>query len=105
MSESVREKASQSLALVEEVTAMVLPEPAHANAVVPLEQADKPLGDEIKARIEAWLAEGRPHIGLGINKVDRGIHLELRAYGDVDLKTFISVIQRHANIYPNQPHR
>jgi uncharacterized protein YaaN involved in tellurite resistance len=51
MSESVREKANQALALVEEVTALVLPEPADANAVVSLEKADKPLGDEIKARM------------------------------------------------------
>lgn len=51
MSESVREKANQSLALVEEVTAVVLAEPVAANAVVSLEAADKPLGDEIKRRM------------------------------------------------------
>ncbi|MCX7559070.1 toxic anion resistance protein [Sulfitobacter sp. F26204] len=51
MSDTVREKANQSLALVEEVTAVVLPEPAEANAIVPLEKADKPLGDEIKRRM------------------------------------------------------
>ncbi|MEP5730675.1 MAG: toxic anion resistance protein [Sulfitobacter sp.] len=51
MSETIREKANQSLALVEEVTAVVLPEPTEANAVVTLEQADKPLGDEIKRRM------------------------------------------------------
>ena len=51
MSDTVREKANQSLAMVEEVTAVILPEPADANAIVPLEKADKPLGDEIKRRM------------------------------------------------------
>ncbi|MFY0645383.1 toxic anion resistance protein [Sulfitobacter geojensis] len=51
MSDTVREKATQSLAMVEEVTAVVLPEPAQANAIVPLEKADKPMGDEIKRRM------------------------------------------------------
>jgi uncharacterized protein YaaN involved in tellurite resistance len=51
MSDSAREKATQSLALVEEVTAVVLAEPTEANAVVSLEAADKPLGDEIKRRM------------------------------------------------------
>jgi uncharacterized protein YaaN involved in tellurite resistance len=51
MSDSVREKANQSLALVQEVTAVVLPEPADANAVVSLEAADKPLSAEINRRM------------------------------------------------------
>ncbi len=51
MSDSVREKATQSRSMVEEVTALVLPEPADANAVVSLEKADKPLGDEIRSRM------------------------------------------------------
>ncbi len=51
MSETVRQKATKSLAMVEEVTAVVLPEPREANAIVPLDQADKPLGDEIKRRM------------------------------------------------------
>ncbi|QFT57307.1 TelA-like protein [Sulfitobacter sp. THAF37] len=51
MSESVRKKADKSRGMVEEVTALVLPEPADANAVVPLAEADKPLGDEIKSRM------------------------------------------------------
>ncbi len=51
MSETVRQKAAESLAMVEEVTALVLPEPQEANAIVPLESADKPLGDEIKRRM------------------------------------------------------
>jgi len=52
MSETVRQKANESLAMVEEVTALVLPEPADANAVITLAQADKPLGDEIKRRMD-----------------------------------------------------
>ncbi|UWR25484.1 toxic anion resistance protein [Sulfitobacter sp. S223] len=52
MSNTVREKAAQDLALVEEVTAVVLPEPADANAVVTLEQADAPVGAEIRARMD-----------------------------------------------------
>ncbi len=51
MSENVREKAAQSLAMVEEVTAVVLPEPMDANAVVALEQADAPQSAEILARM------------------------------------------------------
>ncbi|MGC1496443.1 MAG: toxic anion resistance protein [Sulfitobacter sp.] len=51
MSETVREKATQSLALVEEVTAVVLAEPVDANAVVSLKEADKPLSAEIKRRM------------------------------------------------------
>jgi len=51
MSETVREKANQSLAMVEEVTAVVLPEPAAANAVVPLEKANKTQSAEIKRRM------------------------------------------------------
>ena len=51
MSETVREKATQTLALVEEVNAVILPEPTDANAIVALEQADTPLGAEIKSRM------------------------------------------------------
>ncbi len=52
MSDTVREKATQSLALIEEVTAVHLPEPADANAVVALEQADAPQSAEIRARMD-----------------------------------------------------
>jgi uncharacterized protein YaaN involved in tellurite resistance len=52
MSEATRQKASQDLAMVEEVTAVVLPEPADANAVVTLEQADAPQSAEIRARMD-----------------------------------------------------
>ncbi len=42
MSEATREKATKDLAMIEEVTAVILPEPADANAVITLEQADAP---------------------------------------------------------------
>lgn len=52
MSETVRQKAEAALAQVEEVTAVVLPEPAEATAIVPLEKADAPVGAEIRARMD-----------------------------------------------------
>ncbi|WP_299698921.1 toxic anion resistance protein [uncultured Tateyamaria sp.] len=52
MSETVRQKAEAALAQVEEVTAVVLPEPAEATAIVALEQADAPVGAEIRARMD-----------------------------------------------------
>jgi len=51
MSETVREKAAESLALVEEVNAVILPEPMEANAVVTLEEADASLSAEITSRM------------------------------------------------------
>ena len=51
MSDIVREKATQTVALVEEVNAIVLADPAPANAIVPLEKADGPLSQEIKSRM------------------------------------------------------
>ncbi len=50
MSETVRQKAEESLALVEKVSAVVLPEPS--TAIVPLADADKPTSAEIKKRIK-----------------------------------------------------
>ena len=52
MSETVRQKAEAALAQVEEVTAVVLPEPVDAGAIVPLEEADAPVGAEIRARMD-----------------------------------------------------
>ena len=52
MSEAIREKAAQTLAMVEEVTAVVLPEPTDANAVIMFEQADAPIGAEIRSRMD-----------------------------------------------------
>ncbi|RKF16852.1 toxic anion resistance protein [Roseovarius spongiae] len=51
MSDSVRQKAEASLADVEAVSASVLPEPTDANAIIPLEKANKPLGDAIRKRM------------------------------------------------------
>ncbi len=51
MSDIVREKATQTLALVDEVNAVILPEPVDANAIVTLEQADQPLSAEITSRM------------------------------------------------------
>ncbi|MBW4707496.1 toxic anion resistance protein [Roseobacter sp. YSTF-M11] len=51
MTETTRAKAAESLKLVEEVTAVVLPEPADANAIVPLAQADAPVSAEISKRM------------------------------------------------------
>jgi len=52
MSETVRQKAESALAAVEEVTAVVLPEPKDANAIVALAEADAPVGAEIRARMD-----------------------------------------------------
>ncbi|WP_420010716.1 toxic anion resistance protein [Tateyamaria sp.] len=52
MSETIRQKAESALAQVEEVTAVVLAEPTDANAIVPLAEADAPVGAEIRARMD-----------------------------------------------------
>ncbi|THH35847.1 toxic anion resistance protein [Aliishimia ponticola] len=52
MSDNVRQKAEAALAEVEEVTAMILPEPGAAADIVPLEQADPALTAEINARMD-----------------------------------------------------
>ncbi|MDU8909848.1 toxic anion resistance protein [Aestuariicoccus sp. MJ-SS9] len=51
MSEKVRAKAQEALAMVEEINAIVLPEPTDADAVVPLSAAPAPVGEEIRARM------------------------------------------------------
>ncbi|MRU16573.1 toxic anion resistance protein [Roseovarius sp. A21] len=52
MSENTRQKAEAALAEVEEVSRAILPEPADANAIVPLEKADAPVGSEIRKRMD-----------------------------------------------------
>ncbi|MDM8168115.1 toxic anion resistance protein [Roseovarius sp.] len=52
MSENSRQKAEAELAEVEEVSRVILPEPAEANAVVPLEKADPAQGAEIRKRMD-----------------------------------------------------
>lgn len=51
MSEDTRTKAQEALAMVEEVTSAVLPEPLEANAIVPLAEADAPATAEITKRM------------------------------------------------------
>ncbi|MEP2953510.1 MAG: toxic anion resistance protein [Sulfitobacter sp.] len=51
MTDALREKAAQSQGLVEEVNATVLPEPADANAIVPLAKADAAQSTEIQKRM------------------------------------------------------
>ncbi len=51
MSTEIQQKAQATLAEVEEVNAIVLPEPGQADAIVPLEQADPQLGAEIRQRM------------------------------------------------------
>jgi uncharacterized protein YaaN involved in tellurite resistance len=66
MSETVRQKATRDLAMVEEVTAVVLPEPRDANAIITLEQADAPHSAEIRARMaELDMNDTQSIIGFG----------------------------------------
>ncbi len=50
MTETTRQKAEKTLAQLEEVTAVVLPEPV--GEIVPLEKADKPVAAEIRKRMD-----------------------------------------------------
>ncbi|WP_428545182.1 toxic anion resistance protein [Profundibacter sp.] len=50
MTETTRQKAEQTLAQLEEVTAVILPEPV--GEIVPLEKADKPVAAEIRKRMD-----------------------------------------------------
>ena len=52
MSELVRQKAQESVAMVEQVSAVVLPEPMDAGAVVALAEADAPVAAEIRSRMD-----------------------------------------------------
>ncbi len=51
MSETTRQKAQTTLAEVEKATAVILPEPADAAAIVPLKDADAPVSAEITKRM------------------------------------------------------
>ena len=51
MSDTIRTKAETALAEIEAVTALVLPEPTAANAVVPLAEATPDLAEGIRARM------------------------------------------------------
>ncbi|WP_372604764.1 toxic anion resistance protein, partial [Actibacterium sp.] len=50
MSDTIREQAAKALSEVEQVTAVILPEPV--GEVVPLESADAPVAAEIRKRID-----------------------------------------------------
>lgn len=52
MSDTIRQKAEAALADVEEVSRAILPQPADANAIVPLEQADAAASGEIRKRMD-----------------------------------------------------
>ena len=51
MASEIQTKAQQILAEVEQVSAAILPEPAEATAIVPLEQADPQASAEIQRRM------------------------------------------------------
>ncbi|MDQ7070221.1 MAG: toxic anion resistance protein, partial [Rhodobacterales bacterium] len=51
MTETTRQKAENTLAMVDEITAVVLSEPTDANAIVPLAEAKGALSKEIKSRM------------------------------------------------------
>ena len=52
MSDTTRQKAEATLAQVEEVSAAILPEPTEANVIITLAEANKPLGDAIRRRMD-----------------------------------------------------
>lgn len=52
MSQSIQQKAQADLAMVEEVTAVVLPEPTRAEEVVSLEAADAGISADIRKRMD-----------------------------------------------------
>ncbi|SEQ44601.1 toxic anion resistance protein [Thalassovita taeanensis] len=52
MSGTIQQKAKETLALVEEVNAVILPEPVKAEEVVALEAATAPVGAEIRKRMD-----------------------------------------------------
>ncbi|PYG28641.1 toxic anion resistance protein [Pelagimonas varians] len=52
MSENVRKQAEEALALVDEVNAVILPDPGDANAIVPLAEAAPAVGEEIRTRMD-----------------------------------------------------
>ncbi len=52
MSQNVRSKAEDTLALVEEVNAVILPEPKAVDAVIALTEADAPVAEEIRSRMD-----------------------------------------------------
>jgi uncharacterized protein YaaN involved in tellurite resistance len=68
MSETVRAKAQDTLALVEEVNAVILPEPTDANAIIPLAEAAPAVGEEIRSRMaEIDMSSTQSIVSFGSN--------------------------------------
>ena len=68
MSETTRAKAQDTLALVEEVNAVVLPEPKAPDAIVPLAQADPVISEEIRSRMaEIDMTDTQSIVSFGSN--------------------------------------
>ena len=68
MTETIRQKAEATLAEVEQVSAVILPEPTDANAIVPLKDADKPMGAEIEKRMaEIDMSDTQSIVSFGSN--------------------------------------
>jgi uncharacterized protein YaaN involved in tellurite resistance len=68
MSETTRAKAQDTLALVEEVNAVILPEPKAVDAIVPLAQADPVLSDGIRSRMaEIDMTDTQSIVSFGSN--------------------------------------
>ncbi|MEO3416312.1 toxic anion resistance protein [Roseovarius sp. CAU 1744] len=68
MTENIRQQAEATLAEVEKVSAVILPEPTDANTIVPLRDADKPLGAEIKKRMaEIDMSDTQSIVSFGSN--------------------------------------
>ena len=68
MSETTRAKAKDTLALVEEVNAVILPEPKAANAIVSLAQADPTVSEEIRSRMaEIDISDTQSIVSFGSN--------------------------------------
>ena len=68
MTENIRQKAEATLAEVEKVSAVILPEPTDANAIVALKDADKPVGAEIEKRMaEIDMSDTRSIVSFGSN--------------------------------------
>ncbi len=66
MTETTRQKAENTLAMVDEITAVVLPEPTDANTIIPLAEAKGALSKEIKARMaELDMADTNSIVAFG----------------------------------------
>ncbi|MDO6584455.1 toxic anion resistance protein [Salipiger sp. 1_MG-2023] len=68
MSESVRVEAAKSVAMVDELNAVVLPEPGEAQAIVPLAEASPEISEEIRSRMsEIDMEDSNSIVSFGSN--------------------------------------